>query len=85
MLEGAGMLIGITSISNLPPHRKVVIVVGDGLPNIPGPEATLSGILNMNWERLPFNTVLFDETPTAIAFMQELAQKTGGTFTPNPL
>ncbi|MFQ5654113.1 MAG: VWA domain-containing protein [Planctomycetota bacterium] len=82
MLNGALYLLPITRLCNLP--RRVIIAVGDGLPNGPGPDDTLEGIVSANWEGLPINTILFGSEPTAVEFMSNLSAATGGTFHNNP-
>ena len=78
MLDGATTLLGIAQQSSA--GERIVIVVGDGLPNSPLAPETLIGILGANWESLPFNTILFGNEPSAVSFMQDLANATGGTF-----
>lgn len=59
---------------------RCVVVVGDGLPNNPGPDDTLVGILAANTEGLPFHTILIGAGGMAVPFMTNLAAQTGGTF-----
>ncbi|MEM7166771.1 MAG: vWA domain-containing protein [Planctomycetota bacterium] len=82
MLDGATALLPIASLSRK--RHRVVIAVGDGLPNGPGADDTLQGILTANWENLPFNTILFGTQQAAIDFMSDLAAATGGSFSSNP-
>ncbi len=78
MLSAAQELLTIAHISSK--ESRSVIVVGDGLPNGPGPDETLSGILATNLDGLPFNTILFGVSESAITFMLQLASLTGGTY-----
>jgi len=78
MLSAAQELLTIAHICGL--ESRSVIVVGDGLPNGPGPEETLSGILATNLDGLPFHTILFGVSESAVAFMLQLASSTGGTY-----
>lgn len=82
MLDGATALLPIAALSRK--NNKVVIAVGDGLPNGPGADDTLLGIVAANWEYLPFNTILFGTQQAATDFMSELAEVTGGSFSANP-
>lgn len=83
MLGGAAELLSIAALS---PHaNRSVIVVGDGLPNGPGPEETLAGIVQLNIEGLPFHTLLLGNQENAVQFMSDLAEATGGTFRIIPL
>lgn len=82
MLDGAMAILQITSQSSA--SQKIVICVGDGLPNSPLADETLAGILQANYEALPWNTILFGNEPSAVAFMQDLAASTGGSFESHP-
>ncbi|MCI0652754.1 MAG: VWA domain-containing protein [Planctomycetes bacterium] len=78
MLDGALILLPVAEQSRK--KHRVIIVLSDGLPNGPGPEETLSGILAANDESIPMNTILIGAGPEAVAFMTDLAAATGGKF-----
>jgi len=78
MLGGAAQILTISQLSTR--ASRSVISVGDGLPNGPGPEQTLAGILLLNTEDLPFHTILIGAGDGAAQFMSDLANLTGGTF-----
>lgn len=78
MLDGALAVLPIAHLSRR--QQRVIIAVGDGIPNSPGPAETLEGIITANWQSLPWNTVLIGSVPEAATFMMTLAQSTGGTF-----
>ena len=82
MLAGATSILDVAQLHQS--SNRVIIAVGDGLPNQPSAPQTLEGIIFANWQGLPFNTILFGNDPAAVQFMQDLAAATGGTFQSNP-
>lgn len=61
-------------------ENKQIIVLGDGVPNCPGPTETVSAMTSANWENTPINTIYISNDTQGVSFMQSLAAANNGTY-----
>ncbi len=61
-------------------ESKRILVLGDGVPNCPGPAETVSTMTGANWQRTPIDTIYIAADSGGVAFMQQLAAANGGDF-----